>query len=348
MEDKWAFLQPWQEILHECKTLHDSLDVVDSREFRASHLPVRASLRCWPSLPKGYEQLAGRCVLPIPFPASRHDGEKLQRIREAMELFNVLATVSRPAFVQLLADCVVVADNFDDLLTPDFLFVFPVWECYLVGTVGSEDVVAEGSTVSWGALFGCPDDPREYSTEFCAAMETLEEMRRQVTEALCDFMGRQATPEWGEGCSEIEWTAEHVAVPTKGVQDAATSIGAELSVDSFSRKLGSLFDVDVPAVVQLCAVSDCTKMLKTWEDLAPSSEILSVETMKPNFSAPGGANVATALSRMNLTALRLSLDEIVDSVATSEAASSAGFLLSTLLNSHQTGAAFGLGSDFCG
>lgn len=67
-----------------------------------------------------------------------------------MELFNVLATVSRPAFLQLLADFVVVADNFDDLYTPDFMFVFPVWECYLVGTVGSEDVVSEGATVSWG------------------------------------------------------------------------------------------------------------------------------------------------------------------------------------------------------
>ncbi|KAG6615012.1 uncharacterized protein IUM83_08711 [Phytophthora cinnamomi] len=299
MEDKWQFLRPWRETLRECKSLHDSLAVEDSREFRASQLPVRASLRCWPSLPKGYEQLAGRCAIPIPFPAdiaSRRDARKLQRIREAVELFNVLAAVSRPAFLQLLGDFVVVADNFADLFTPDLIFVFPVWECYLVGTVASEDDVADGSTVSWGALFGCSEDPRQHSTEFCAAMEKLEDMRREVTGALCDFMGRQATAEWSEGCNVIEWTAEHVAIPTNGVQDAARCKVAVASADFFSRELSSLLEVDVPAVVQLCAVSDSAKMLEMWERMPPNPEALTVETMKPRFAAPGGVSIATALS----------------------------------------------------
>ncbi|GMF39650.1 unnamed protein product [Phytophthora fragariaefolia] len=334
MEQKWSFLVPWREILRECKIRHDGLDVVHSRDFRASNLPVHASLRCWPSLPQGYDQLVSRCSIPVPFPAddaSRRDGEKLQRVREAVELFNVLATVSRPAFVQLLGEFVAVVDVVDDLFTPDFMFVFPVWECYLVGTVGSEDPVTDGSTVSWGALFGCPHDPRQYSSAFCAAMDKLEEMRHHVTGGLCDFMGRQATAEWSDGCNVVEWTAEHVAVPTRGVQEAANSETTRSSVGSFSRQLGDLLSANVPAVVQLCAVSDSTRMLKRWERSPPNSEPMSVETMKPRFAALGVANLTAALSHMNMMALRLSLDEIVDSVGSSDATSSAGLLLSTLV-----------------
>lgn len=58
---------------------------------------------------------------------------------------------------------------------------------------------------------------------------------------------------------------------------------------------------------------------------------MTVETMKPRFTAPGGANVAAALSRMNLAAFRVSLDEIVGMEATGDATSSAGFLLSGLV-----------------
>ncbi|OWY94265.1 hypothetical protein PHMEG_00036057 [Phytophthora megakarya] len=103
---------------------------------RLSCLPVHASIRCWPSLPKGYDQLAGRCWIPVPFPADlvlRRDRKKLQRIREALELFNTLATVNRRAFLHLLTEFVVVADHFDDIFTPDMIFASPVWECYLVG-----------------------------------------------------------------------------------------------------------------------------------------------------------------------------------------------------------------------
>ncbi|OWY91412.1 hypothetical protein PHMEG_00040017 [Phytophthora megakarya] len=108
-------------------------------------------------MPKGYEQLAGRCWIPVPFPADvvlRRDRKKLQRIHEALELFNTLATVNRRAFLHLLVEFVVVADHFDDIFTPDMIFVSSVWECYLVGRLDSEEVVTR-----WGELFGCGEDP---------------------------------------------------------------------------------------------------------------------------------------------------------------------------------------------
>ncbi|KAK1943403.1 hypothetical protein P3T76_004799 [Phytophthora citrophthora] len=322
MTDKFSFLQPWQAVIRECKVLHDSFDVVDSREFRASQLPIHASICCWPALPNGYEQLAGRCSIPVPFPAEltlRGNRERMRQIREALELFNVLAVVNRPAFLHFLAECIVVADNFADLFTPDFIFVHPVWECYLVGTLRSEDVEQGTGCVTWGELFGCDEDPVQYSEEFCVAMDKLEKMRYEVNGVLSDFMGRQATVEWGNPRNSIEWTAEHVMMPTKGTQIS--------SVDSFPRQFDALLRTEVPVVVQLCAVLDATKMC---EELELNSTLQSVETMQPNFSAPGGWQLAAALSCMNLASLRLNLDEIVAS-ASGEACVNAGSLLSTML-----------------
>ncbi|KAG1710026.1 hypothetical protein DVH05_017035 [Phytophthora capsici] len=323
MTNKFSFLQPWQAIVRECKALHESFDVVDSREFRASHLPVHASICCWPALPKGYGQLAGKCSIPVPFPADRTlrgYRERMRRIREALELFNVLAAVNRPAFLQLLAECVIVADNFADLFTPDFIFVHPVWECYLVGTLSSQDVVAAGKgCTTWGELFGCYEDPVQYSEEFCIAMDKLEKMRREVDVVLSDFMGKQTTVEWGDPRNSIEWTAEHVMMPTKGTQI--------VSVSSFPRQINKILRTEVPVVVQLCAVSDPAKMC---EQLALNSTPQNVETMQPQFSAPGGWQLTAALSRMNLASLRLNLDEIVAS-ASGEACENAGSLLSTML-----------------
>jgi hypothetical protein len=328
MADKWAFLHPWREALAQCKAFHDTLDVEHSRAFKASHLPVHASIRCWPALPQGYELLAGRCSIPVPFPAAtalRSDRERLQRVREAMELFNALAAVSRPAFLHLLAEFVVVADNFADLFTPDFIFVYPVWDCYLVGTLSSEDHATTGNPVTWGELFGCSQDPTHYSLEFRAAMDKLAVMRSELKGELCNFMGGDATAEWGDPGAAIEWTAEHVAIPTKGVQVAtADALACPL-------ELGAMFNKTVPPVVQLCAVAASGNLMKTWERLPPSQEAHRVETMKPRFAAPGGVELATALSRMSLTSLRLNLDELVDSVATGQASSNAGFLLSTLV-----------------
>ncbi|KAL4139121.1 hypothetical protein PRIC2_002619 [Phytophthora ramorum] len=341
MDDKWAFLRPWRQMLQECKTLHDSLDSSNSRDFRASNLPVHASVRCWPSLPKGYQALGGRCSIPIPFPANaaiRRDRVKVQGIREAVEIFNVLATVSRAAFLELVAEFVVVADNFDDLFTPDYIFVFPVWECYLVGTLGSEDIVANEAAVTWGTLFGCPDDPMEYSTEFRGAMDALEIMRKQVTGALCDFMGRRAKAEWGDASSVIEWTAEHAAIPTKGAQvHEENKCESDLStVDSFSHQLRKLFEIKVPSVVQLCAVGDSAKMLRTWEQTPPNLAPQTVEALKPMFSASGSAELTNALAYMNLKTFRLYLDEAMDLMQPGEALTDAGFMLSTLVYGQST------------
>ncbi|KAG7386577.1 hypothetical protein PHYPSEUDO_015485 [Phytophthora pseudosyringae] len=331
MDAKFAFLQPWQGAIRACKSLHDRLRVEDSREFRASQLPVHASIRCWPALPKGYELLAGRCWIPVPFPADaalRGDRERLRRIREALELFNLLAVVSRPAFLHLLAEFVVVADTFDDLFTPDFLFVHPVWECYLVGTLSSEDVVAKDGDTTWGELLGCPEDPVQYSAEFRAAMEKLEGMRRELMGVLCAFVGRQAVAEWGHPSNVIEWTAEHVAIPTKGTQRSRTLLS---TTDTFLREIDAILKTEVPPVVQLCTVSDAAAMVKMWEQLHVNTTPLAVETMQPRFAAPGGMYLTAALSRMNLSTLRLNLDEVVDPMASGEASASAGYFLSTLV-----------------
>ncbi|POM63538.1 Hypothetical protein PHPALM_21042 [Phytophthora palmivora] len=327
MDEKFAFLQPWQNAIRECKILHDSIHVVDTREFRASHLLVQCT----------HQFIAGRH-----YRKDMNNWLEDARFRYLFQLmwrFDVTAkdcnesvklwSCSILAFLQLLGEFVVVADHFNDLLTPDLIFVHPVWECYLVGTLNSEEVVA-----TWGKLFGCEKDPMQYSEEFRVAMRNLEVMARDAMSLFDDFMGRQTTAEWCNKNIVIEWTAEHVAIPTKGIQVVTTRKEVISIVNSLSPRFDAVFDTNVPEVVQLCAVSDPANMLKTWEQLPPSSApqtVESLETMKPRFSARGMSELTLALSRMNLTSIRLNLDEVVDSMASGKACVNAGVLLTSLV-----------------
>ncbi|OWY98232.1 hypothetical protein PHMEG_00031047 [Phytophthora megakarya] len=158
---------------------------VSSVSFTCTHINSLLA----PSLPKGYDQLAGRCSLPVPFPADvvlRRDRKKLQRIREALELLAALATVNSCAFLHLLTEFVVVADHFDDIFRPDLIFVSPVWECYLVGRLDSEEVVG-----TWKELFGCGEDLMEYSEEFGVVMGKFESYEKETMKVLQDYIGHQ-------------------------------------------------------------------------------------------------------------------------------------------------------------
>ncbi|KAJ8526018.1 hypothetical protein ON010_g15165 [Phytophthora cinnamomi] len=206
--------------------------------------------------------------------ASKRDRERLQRIREA-------------GAVQCTCD-----DNFNDMFTPDYILVFPIWECYLVGTLSSEDAVAVQATVTWGDLFGCPEDPNKYLSEFRQAMETLEAMRRQMAGVLSEFMGLQA-----EG---------------------------DCNCDTFKAL--------IPPVVHLSAFDDTTNALQAVGAIAPSSMTRAVETIVSMFSAPGTALVTMALARTSLSTLRLNLGDTLLERHPGAALNNAGSLLNALLS----------------
>ncbi|OWZ08916.1 hypothetical protein PHMEG_00018471 [Phytophthora megakarya] len=160
----------------------------------------------------------------------RREYKKLQRICEALELFNALATMNRRAFLHLLVEFVVVADHFDDIFTPDLIFVSPVWKCYVVGRLDSEEVVT-----TWGELFGCGEDPMEYSEEFHVAMGKLEIMKEETMDVLQDFIGQQTAVEWCDPTVVIEWTAEHVAGCTD--ERSSSDLNKQSSFTSARRDL---------------------------------------------------------------------------------------------------------------
>ncbi|EGZ13073.1 hypothetical protein PHYSODRAFT_334885 [Phytophthora sojae] len=248
MDIKWAFLVPWCEVFAECKAISEVVDT--------SKAPVTASLRCWQPLPPppARESLAGRCMIPVPFWAetgSRYDRKRLQRAREAVELFNMLAMF------------VTVVDSIEELFTDDLKFVKPIWECVLVGKLSKFDPVATQAKVTWGQLLGCQNNPMQYSDEFRAAMGKLEAMRRQLENG---------------------------------------------NKSKISRRLGKLFDAEVPRVVQLCAVSeeaaDVVEKLEGSRSCVGSGAISNVE-----FSSPDIPLLTKAVARSNYSSLRLGLDE---------------------------------------
>ncbi|OWY94962.1 hypothetical protein PHMEG_00035169 [Phytophthora megakarya] len=162
--------------------------------------------------------------------ALRRDRKMLQRIREALDMFNALTTVNRRAFQHLLVEFVVVADHFDDIFTPDLIFVSPVWECYLVRRLDSEEAVG-----TWGELLGFGEDPMVYSEEFGVAMGKLEIMKEKTMKVLQDFIGQQTAVEWCDPTVVIEWTAEDMSVLTRGVQVATTSKAVSPRLDEIFK-----------------------------------------------------------------------------------------------------------------
>ncbi|KAF1778661.1 hypothetical protein GQ600_9929 [Phytophthora cactorum] len=108
---------------------------------------------------------------PCPLAVSRYDRTRLQRAREAVELFKMLAIVDRITFLEFLWHFVIIVDNIEDLFRDELKFVQPIWELRVIGKVSKHDPVA------WGQLLGCQYNPMDYSKDFQSAMKKLEATR---------------------------------------------------------------------------------------------------------------------------------------------------------------------------
>ncbi|KAG6615093.1 uncharacterized protein IUM83_08814 [Phytophthora cinnamomi] len=238
---KWAFLQPWLGALLDSLAHHND-DDDDEAQL------IQADLDCWPEDLDEYsfdepDFTVGEWNLFVDFPAddaSRRDREGLQRIREAIELFNFLAVVDNKSFRTLLSDFVGAADS--------NCIVHPVWQCSLAGILPQGDPIAQRAEVTWGAIFGCPHDPWEYSPTFRDAMLKLEEL-----DAECDDESDDEDYVGGIN-SSLHWFIQSEAVPMKGIQETKVYSASKSTCEDLSRKMGELFGLHAPPMARTALI----------------------------------------------------------------------------------------------
>ncbi|KAE9082561.1 hypothetical protein PF010_g21539 [Phytophthora fragariae] len=319
MTTEWEFLQPWRLSLLTVLQLPDAVQ-------DTGH--IRATLQCWSdALPNDQKFVTpDACSLRVNFPTDpelRSDRESMQRIREALELFDFLAAVDNAAFELLLADYLIVRQPLQEGTERRPHVFWPTWELQLAGTLANGDVVATESSVTWGELFGCPDDPWGSSEAFRAAMTKLRRMK----------LGRG-----GNHHNKIATNSWQVFTGT--VSDVLLVVSDQKLVreeqrirpSPWSRALHKLLELQVPHVVQLKAVDDTAKMMATWQ-----SPLCTTVKSKPGETQFVGGlysesiipEVAVALARTDMATFKL--DNTVDGVLLPEARTNAGFLLSLLI-----------------
>lgn len=130
----WVALVPWIEAL--CGSL----------SFRELQIPcLHADFKCWPFQWIGEwdenEEPAAIGSIFLVFsadPTNRENNrERLQRVREAIEILNMLAMVNNRAFIQIASRFMTVEEENDDNNGAPRL-VCPMWKCRLVGGIPVE------------------------------------------------------------------------------------------------------------------------------------------------------------------------------------------------------------------
>jgi hypothetical protein len=250
---------------------------------------------------------------------SRANRERMKKVREAMEILNLLATVDNNAFVGITSQFMTI-DAVDGDDTPRV--VCPTWKCHLVGGLPAGDTATQLS-VSWAELLGLQGDSWG-SPEFRDIMDQLATMS--------DKSG-----EWWHSHSVVEWRTKHMAVPIRGLQrnpwgDSEPTSTAEM----FARELGRRLDFHVPPVVQLCATSDLSSLLDAWRTQEPELPIHLLEnrltTLKSDFAGPAVVELAAALARTGLTSFKIRLDDrLTERQQWGTAMLNAGILLATVI-----------------
>ncbi|KAE8973668.1 hypothetical protein PR003_g27644 [Phytophthora rubi] len=204
--------------------------------------------------------------------------------------------------------------------------IHPVWECALEGTLSVEDPIAKQPKVTWGAIFGCPDDPWEYSSKFRDAMLKLEAMDEESgeEEGEGDSYG-------GEIDSSLNWYLQHEAVPMNGIQETKSYSASKSTREELSRKLGELFGLDVPPMVHVCAVQESAPVVKYWRQLDTDVVLLDAIEIYPTFVGSGVPELTAALARTRTVTLQLSLrDEQIPQPKQGLSIVNAGFMLSSV------------------
>ncbi|KAF1790747.1 Ribonucleotide reductase-related [Phytophthora cactorum] len=200
---------------------------------------VLASFECWPDAYTQRQKFmtANKCFLRVAFPTDRQlrsDRAALQRVREAMELFDRLAAVDNEAFEELLSQFLIHRAEprpGTKRMPPVF---WPTWECQLTGTLPVGDYVAGKTAVTWGELFGCPE---ENSLEFRAAMAKLGRLELGTGGNRHNMF---ATNSW-----QIFGDAKLV----RGDQKLVSQL-QRVRPSPMSREINKLFELPVPPVAQ--------------------------------------------------------------------------------------------------
>ncbi|KAE9351252.1 hypothetical protein PR003_g4977 [Phytophthora rubi] len=145
----WQFLQPWALALNRV--------LVHLEQLSDESAKTLVEIECFPEnfdytgfgFPKTVIQESYVLLLAIPADAAtRGDRQHLQRVREAIDLFQVLALVNSAAFADL------IFDFYDGVSGPNCVIRLE-WRLFLIGSIAPDDPAATKPTlqsvVSWRA-----------------------------------------------------------------------------------------------------------------------------------------------------------------------------------------------------
>jgi hypothetical protein len=334
MESEWAFLEPWRHaLISALRHAERDTNAVEERD-------VQACFDCWQLTFRTARDLGvTTCAFYVEFPADVHtrvERSQLQRVREALEIFDRLAVVDNAAFRRLLSDFVTAQVTISRYMGEIPSAVWPLWLCTLSSMLSTRDLIARQSSVTWGELFGCPDDPWTTSTEFREVMQQLERMRPDRT-------GHKHNAR-----ANNRWKANTEAVLVAGCQ----KVVEKEPTNPFTRELNKLFELHVPLVVQLEAVRDRDTMMAAWQQpLQPTGGVEAftddVTMVVPIYYKPGIPEITAAFARADMTSLSLSLGEYERSEEElTVAAVNAGFLFSTMASGRSVCKLQGADRDF--
>ncbi|EGZ13060.1 hypothetical protein PHYSODRAFT_334877 [Phytophthora sojae] len=313
-------LVPWIEAL--CGSL----------SFRELQIPcLHADFKCWPFQWIGEwdenEEPAAIGSIFLVFsadPTNRENNrERLQRVREAIEILNMLAMVNNRAFIQIASRFMTVEEENDDNNGAPRL-VCPMWKCRLVGGIPVESPLATQSSVSWAELLGFPDDPWEYSAEF-----------REMMGNLAAMSGKSG--DWWNSYTVVEWRTGPNAMPIRGIQRNPWGDSEPTSTpEMFARELGKRMDFFVPPAVHASIACSIAPLLDAWKDREPAVPLHALEnrlsTLKSDFSDLTVVQLTEALARADMASLTIRLDDrLTGRHLWGQAAMNASRLFTTLL-----------------
>jgi hypothetical protein len=329
LESEWSFLLPWRD------ALRGVFRVVAHRSYPFDDLLVAANFCCWPQTYQARPRRLQHCVCMVTFPgddARRQDRAQAQWIREAVEIFDTLSAVSSEAFIGLLSE-------FGHLELERKNTMCPTWECTLSQALSPKDVVATKADVTWAALFGCPEDPMEYSLGFREAMQRLQSIGLGLN--------GEVHNEYAGNC----WKVELQSFRLYGRQEVAHREQIPRVSTPFSRELGRLLDLTAPPPFHVESVFDPAALVGGWrrtcEFPVVHASVDELTLCMARYSAGSVPHVVAALAETKFnSSFRLVLEEGVGDRGAPEADVNAGFLFSTLFNGHPSCLLNGVERDF--
>ncbi|KAE9019266.1 hypothetical protein PF007_g7276 [Phytophthora fragariae] len=310
----WQFLQPWALALNRV--------LVHLEQLSDESAKTLVEIECFPEnfdytafgFPKTVIQESYVLLLAIPADAAtRGDRQHLQRVREAIDLFQVLALVNSAAFADL------IFDFYDGVSGPNCVIRLE-WRLFLIGSIAPDDPAATKPTVTWGELLGFPGNPWDISSDFCDAMRRVKDMARPTS-------GEEV------GLSNnIFWYVTCDGISVRGEQDPPQD-KRYTSLLEFSRRVGNCIEMEAPPVVQVGVVGDGSELVvAAWGQDAKVTQLENAILECAIYSAPVIAQVTAALARCDINELTIGLgDAAADDQPNVLGIAGAGYLFSTIL-----------------